>query len=196
MNWLDVLLILILVASVVTSFRKGLSREVIGLVSVVAALILAAWMYGSAGALVAPYVSSPSLAHFIGFALVFVGVMAVGGLVSFAVGRFLRVTGLSFFDHVLGAVFGLARGIVIGVALLMAMMAFSPSGAPPSSVIHSRVAPYVAGGAQVISTMAPHEVREGFRKTYAEVKAAWDKTFEKGTRKLPVHENNEHERKI
>ena len=32
MNWLDIVLLLILVASVATSFRKGFSREIIGLV--------------------------------------------------------------------------------------------------------------------------------------------------------------------
>jgi membrane protein required for colicin V production len=43
MNWLDIVLLLILVVSVFTSFRKGLSRELIGLVSVVLGLLLGAW---------------------------------------------------------------------------------------------------------------------------------------------------------
>ena len=196
MNWLDLVLLLIVGVSVFTSLRKGLSREVIGLVTVVAALLLAAWFYGTAGALVAPYVSSPSIAHFIGFALVFVAVLVLGGLVSFVVGRFLKVTGLSFFDHLLGAVFGLVRGVLIGVALVMGLMAFSPASGPPRSVVHSRVAPYVVDAARVVAAMAPHEVREGFRKTYAEVKSAWGKTLENGIRKPPVSERKEHERKI
>ena len=196
MNWLDLVLILILVVSIVTSLRKGFSREVIGLVSVVAALLVAVWFYGSAGALVAPYVSSPQIAHFIGFALVFVAVMLLGGLVSSGVGRFLSVTGLSIFDHLLGAVFGLVRGVLIGVALVMGLMAFSLASGPPRSVVQSRVAPYVVDAARVVAAMAPHEVREGFRKTYAEVKSAWGKTLEDGIRKLPIPEKKEHERKI
>jgi membrane protein required for colicin V production len=196
MNWLDVVLVLILGASVFTSLRKGLSREIIGLVSVVAALLLAAWLYGTAGSFVQPYVSSIAIAHFIGFALVFVAVMLLGGIVSFVVGRFLRVTGLSIFDHLLGAVFGLVRGVLIGVALVMGLMAFAPQSGPPASVVHSRVAPYVVDAARVVASMAPHEVREGFRKTYAEVKSAWGKTLQDGIRKLPSPEKNEHERKI
>jgi membrane protein required for colicin V production len=196
MNWLDLVLILILGVSVLTSLRKGLSREVIGLVSVVAALLLAVWLYGTAGSLVAPYVSSPSVAHFIGFALIFVGVLLLGGVISYVVGRFLKVTGLSIFDHLLGAVFGLVRGVLIGVALVMGIMAFSGASGPPGSVVHSRVAPYVVDAARVVAAMAPHEVREGFRKTYAEVKSAWGKTLEDGFRKLPSPEKKEHERKI
>jgi len=196
MNWLDLVLLLIIGLSVVTSFRKGLSREIIGLVSVVAAIVLAIWLYGSAGAIVEPYVSSTSIAHFIGFCLVFVAVMLLGGVVSFVVGRFLRVTGLSIFDHLLGAVFGLVRGVLIGVALVMGMMAFSPASGPPQGVVHSRVAPYVVDAARVVAAMAPHEVREGFRRTYAEVKSAWGKTLDDGLRHLPAPEKKEHERKI
>jgi membrane protein required for colicin V production len=119
--------------------------------------------------------------------------MLVGGLVSLVVGRFLSVTGLSIFDHLLGAVFGLVRGVLIGVALVMGIMAFSSASGP---VVHSRLAPYVVEAAHVVSKMAPHEVREGFRKTYAEVKSAWGKTLEDGIRKLPRPEKKEHERKI
>jgi membrane protein required for colicin V production len=196
MNWLDLVLVLIIGVSVVTSLRKGLSREVIGLVSVVVALLLAAWFYGTAGALVAPYVSSPSIAHFIGFTLVFAAVLLLGGIVSFIVGRFLKVTGLSIFDHLLGTVFGLVRGVLIGVALVMGLMAFSPSSGPPPGVVHSRVAPYVLDAARVVASMSPHEVREGFRKTYTEVKSAWGKTLQDGIRKLPGSEKKENERKI
>ena len=53
MNWLDVIVLLIVAASVFTSFRKGLSREIIGLVSVVLALMLGIWFYGTAGAFLA-----------------------------------------------------------------------------------------------------------------------------------------------
>jgi membrane protein required for colicin V production len=109
MNWLDIVLAVILAASVLMSFRKGLSREVIGLVSVVLALVLGTWFYGAAGSFLLSYVSSPRVANFAGFCLVFVGVMLLGSLVSYMVGRFLRVTGLSIIDHMLGAGFGLLR---------------------------------------------------------------------------------------
>jgi membrane protein required for colicin V production len=136
------------------------------------------------------------VAHFLGFVLVFIGVLLAGAIVSSVVGRFLKVTGLSFFDHLLGAVFGLARGVLIAVALVTGLMAFTPSGGPPSSVVHSRVAPYVVDGARMVSKMAPHELREGFQKTYGEVKSAWGAALDKVPQKAPVPEKGEHERKI
>jgi membrane protein required for colicin V production len=196
MNWLDIVLLLILAGSVFTSFRKGFSREIIGLAAVVLAIVLGIWFYGTAGAMFLPYLSSPGAAHLAGFAVVFGGVLLLGAIVSAVVGKFLKVTGLSIFDHMLGAGFGLARGLLIGVALVLGIMAFSGSGAPPASVVHSRTAPYVIDGARVVSSIAPHEMREGFRKTYAQVKSAWEKTVDDGIRKLPGTGKRQNERKI
>jgi len=196
MNWLDLVLLAIVAASMVTSLRKGLSREIIGLMSVVLAILLGIWFYGTAGAWFEPHLNSPAAAHFAGFVVVFGGVLLVGAVVSAIVGKFLKVTGLSIFDHVLGAVFGLARGVLIGIALIMGIMAFSTTGRPPASVVESRTAPYVVDAARLIASMAPHELREGFRKTYAQVKSAWEKTLEDGMRKLPNSEKRENERKI
>ncbi|HYW44617.1 MAG TPA: CvpA family protein [Bryobacteraceae bacterium] len=196
MNWLDAVLIVILVASVLSSYRKGFSREVIGLVSGVLALLLGIWFYGSAGSFLLPYVSSRAAANFAGFFLVFCGVLLLGGIVSFVVGRFLRVTGLSIVDHALGAGFGLLRGIVVAVALIMGIMAFSPGEGPPSSVVNSRLSPYVASAARVCAAVAPKELKDGFWKTYAELKTAWQKALDKGIRSVPGTAKEKDERKI
>ena len=182
MNWLDVVVLAILAVSVALSFRKGLSREVIGLASVVLAILLGIWFYGTAGSLLAPYLSSRGLANFAGFLLVFCGVMLLGHLVSYIVGKFLKVTGLSIFDHLLGAVFGALRGILIAVALIMAIMAFSQGDKPPSSVVHSCTAPYVVDAARAFAALAPRELKDGFRKTYGLVKSAWGKALDQGIR--------------
>ena len=182
MNWLDIVLVVILAASVALSFRKGLSREVIGLTSVILAILLGIWFYGSAGSFLLPYLSSRALANFAGFMLVFCGVMLVGHLVSYIVGRFLKVTGLSIFDHLLGAVFGALRGVLISVALIMAIMAFSQGDKPPSSVVQSRTAPYMVDAARGFAAMAPRELKDGFRKTYGLVKSAWGKALKEGIR--------------
>ncbi len=196
MNWLDVVLLFILIGSILTSYRKGLSREVIGLVSVVLALLLGVWFYGTAGSFLLPYVSSPAAANLVGFFLVFCGVMIVGAVASFVVGKFLRVTGLSILDHALGAGFGLVRGILVAVAVILAIMAFTPGQRPPNSVIHSRTAPYVVDAARVVALMAPKELKDSFRKTYAEVKDAWDKAMNKGIRTSPGTAKEQHEREI
>jgi membrane protein required for colicin V production len=185
MNWLDFVLAIILLASVAAGFRRGLSRQIIGLVSVVLALLLGIWFYGNVGYYLLPYASTRALANAGGFAVVFCGVLMLGALVSFVVGRFLKVTGLSIVDHLLGAAFGVLRGLVFAIAIIMGVMAFSRGEKPPETVVNSRLAPYVVDAARMFAAMAPHELKEGFRRTYAQVKAAWSDALEKGIRKLP-----------
>jgi uncharacterized membrane protein required for colicin V production len=196
MNWLDVVLLFILAASIVTSFRKGLTREVIGLASVVLALVLGIEFYGSAGSLLSSYVSGLAAANFAGFFLVFFGVLLIGAVMSSVLGKFWRVTGLSIVDHALGAGFGAVRGILIAVALIMGIMAFSPSNQAPDSVVRSRTAPYVVDAARAVAAVAPHELREGFRKSYADVKSIWGRALDKGIPTGPNTEKEKNERKI
>ncbi len=185
MNWLDALLGVALLVCVVNGFRRGFSRQLIGLVSGVLALLLGIWLYGTAGSWLLPYVSSPVIAKAAGFVIVFCGVMAIGGLVSYIVGRFLKVTGLSFFDHALGAGFGALRWGLIAIAVMTGAMAFSRSDNPPRAIVESRMAPYVVGMAHAVASVAPHDLKESFYKTYEQVKAVWGNAIDKGIRSLP-----------
>ncbi len=153
MNWLDLLLLIILVVSVATSFAKGFTRELIGLVAAVAGLLCGIWFYRMAGASVRPYVSSRDVANLCGFLLIFLGVIFLGWLVSFAVGRMVKAVGLSWLDRLLGMIFGFVRGVIVCVAIITAVMAFVPGAdakSPPESVVESRVAPYVIDTAHIL----------------------------------------------
>ncbi|MFN7995589.1 MAG: CvpA family protein [Bryobacteraceae bacterium] len=196
MNWLDVVLLILLLGSIVTSFSAGLTREVVGLVSLVAALILSIWFYGTAGAILLPYVSSPGIAHFCGFLMVFCGVLIAGSLAGRALGKLLKVAGLSFVDRVLGAGFGVVRGLLISIALILALLAFAPGPSPPNSVVHSKVAPYVIDAARLLSAVAPHELKDGFRKSYGQVKTIWGDALKKGIREVPETGKMGREREI
>jgi membrane protein required for colicin V production len=196
MNWLDIVLLLILAWSIARSFRKGLVQEILGLASVVLGLLMGLWFYGTAGTYLMPYLSSRSLANLAGFLVVFAGVMLLGSLASYVLGKFLSVTGLSIVDHVLGAAFGALRGTLIAIVLIMAAMAFSSGDQPPGALVHSRLAPYVAGAAHVVASVAPHELKEGFRKTYAQVTASWGKIVDNGLRSAPNQQKDRDERKL
>ena len=177
MNWLDVVLALLILISTLMATRKGFSREIIGLTAAISALMCGLWFYGPAGAFLMPYVSSPQVAHFAGFFLVFVGVLIVGAIVGAMVSRMLRKVGLSAFDRALGAVFGIIRGVLVSVALITAMMAFTPElkgSGPPDAVVQSRMAPYVLEASRMFAAIAPRELKDGFHRHYEQVKSAWE----------------------
>ncbi len=190
MNWLDYVLLAFVLGSVILSVRKGFSREIIGLAASLAALVLGMWFYGLAGSFLIPYVSSPRVANLIGFLLVVFAVLICGGLLGWIVSRFLRTIGLSFFDRLLGAAFGFARGVLVAIALLTAFMAFGPqvdsktisSSVVNTAMVNSRFAPYVLDASHTFVAIAPMELKSSFRRQYEQVKAAL--------------ENNTHERKL
>ena len=196
MNWLDVVLLFILAASIVTSFRKGLTREVIGLASVVLALVLGIEFYGSAGSLLSSYVSGLRSGQFRGL---------LPGVFRRAADRRrgeLRdrkvLAGDGAFDCGPRAGCGFRRGAGDfdrggpdhgdhGV------FAEQPG---PDSVVRSRTAPYVVDAARALAAVAPHELKEGFRKSYAEVKSIWGRALDKGIPTGPDTEKEKNERKI
>ena len=178
MNWLDYLIIAILLLSTIGSIRKGFSREIIGLASSLAALILAMWFYGLAGSWLQPYTHSERMANLAGFLLVVCAVMLAGSLLGWVVNRFLRTVGLSFFDRALGAVFGLVRGVLVAMALITGFIAFGPyieTSATPMAVVHSKLAPWLLEASRLSVAMAPMQLKSSFRQQYEQVRAALDR---------------------
>jgi membrane protein required for colicin V production len=88
-------------------------------------------------------------------------------------------------DRLLGAGFGLVRGLLICIAVVLALLAFTPGKSTPNAVVHSKVAPYVIDAARVFAAAAPHELKDGFRKSYEQVKTIWGNALKKGIRELP-----------
>lgn len=169
LNWLDYVLLLILAGSVLSSFWNGFTREIVGLVCTILAIVLGLWFYGLAGGFLLPFVSSPAVAHFCGFLIVFIGVQLLGSLVGWIANRILKAAKLSFLDRLLGAAFGLARGALIATAVVMAVTAFAPGVKPaeaPESVVDSRIAPYVLDAARAVTLIAPRELKDEFAARY------------------------------
>jgi len=192
MNWLDVALIAVMAVSVVTSFSSGLAREVIGLVAGVGGLICGAWFYRMAGNVVRPWVGSREVANLLGFLLILAAVIVLGWIVSWIVGAMMKAVKLSWLDRLLGAGFGLARGVFVCIALITAIVAFAPgkdAKTPPEAVVRSRIAPYMIDAAHALTAAAPRELRDEFTRRYEQVKRIWEDTLKHGIpRRLPESE--------
>ncbi len=173
MNWLDIVLIVLFVSSAAAGVAKGFAKQVVGLIAAVLGFLLALWFYGSAGAFLLPYVSHRRIANFLGFLAIFVAVGILGAIIGKLLSMALKWAGLSWLDRLLGVVFGMIRGLVFAIALVLALLAFTPNP-PPRAVVRSRFAPYVIDAAHMCAYLAPREVREAVTDSYAKVKDAWD----------------------
>ena len=167
MNAFDWLLIVLLVYSTVAAFMRGLFRELFTLVGLVAGILLASWNYPWMAAKLGSLTSNHAIADIVAFLLIAISVMVL----SAVTGRLLRKTadavGLGFFDRIGGAGFGLVRGCLLGVAILMAAAAFLPQS---TWVRNSQLAPYFLTGADAVSFVVPNDLRQRIREGAEEIK--------------------------
>ncbi|MGH9630835.1 MAG: CvpA family protein [Bryobacteraceae bacterium] len=184
-NWLDLVFGLIVLLSVVSGFAKGFLRIGIGFAAAIAGFLCAAWFYRIAGKPLTPYVDSPWLANVLGFLLVFVGILGAGALISMALARLFHWVGLTWLDRLLGGAFGFVRGTVIAVMIMMVILAFTPKR-PPVALLESRIAPYVIEASHLLSSITPFELKEGFRRSYEQVKKIWSNSVKEAPKHLPA----------
>jgi membrane protein required for colicin V production len=157
MSLFDWLLIALLAYSTITAFVRGIILELFSLAGLIAGILLASWNYLPLAALLSRVITTPATARIVAFLLIIVGVMVLSTLLGRALNRTAHAIGLGFFDRLFGAVFGLARGCLFGVAILMAVAAFEPHSAWIES---SRLSPYFLAGAHAVSFVVPHDLHQ------------------------------------
>ena len=167
---LDWLLLAILVYSIAVSWFKGFIREVLGLITVLAAVLLAAWFYRGVGRLFKDVVRTENIALFFGFSLIFVVTLVAGFVVIWLITKFMKFAKLQWADRLLGAAFGFIRGWVISAAILLALTAFEIQ---TERLKGSELAPYFLPGSRVIAVMTPYEMKAKFLVGYRALERWW-----------------------
>ena len=170
MTAFDLIVIGIVGLSTVFAFWRGLIRVVMSLVALVAA-VLAAIQFSPAVANMLPVLSdNPTTRYLAAFALIFIVVALVGALLGWVLSRAIRAIGLGFVDRLLGAVFGVARGVLIVViAVLLAGLTTLPRQewwqnalfAPPLVIAALSLRPWLPQALAQRLNYGPAEVRPG-----------------------------------
>ena len=111
----------VLVFSLLVGALRGLMFEVISLLSWLAAFVLAQWFAPAVAHWLPISSTNEALRYGLGFLMVFVGTIFAGSLIAFVVKKLVAAVGLSPADRMLGAAFGVARGVVVLLALTVVM---------------------------------------------------------------------------
>ena len=159
MNWVDLVVLGVILLSGLMAFARGLVREALGL----GAWVLAAFVAWKMLPLVQPWarqqVSDPALADTLALVGVFVIVLILLSLLAGGIASMVRGSVVGGLDRTLGLVFGLLRGAaLVCVAYIIAGMAI-PIEQWPAPVLNARVLPLVYQGAAWASDQAPARYR-------------------------------------
>ena len=118
---IDWLIVGVLGISTLISIRRGFVKEALSLMTWIASVLVARLFASQFTVVLEPYIATDSLRLGAAYLILFIVTLMVGGMVNYLVGEFVRMTGLSGLDRLLGTIFGFARGGVI-VLVLVALM--------------------------------------------------------------------------
>ncbi|MDO9597975.1 MAG: CvpA family protein [Azoarcus sp.] len=118
MTVFDYVFLAVLGLSAAVGLWRGLVSEIMALVAWLAALF-AAWRYADEAAGLLGVIAEPAWRQIAGFALIFVAVLLLAAFVRFLLRELLRAAGLGATDRFFGALFGLARGLVVSFAVVL-----------------------------------------------------------------------------
>lgn len=117
MSSTDWIFLALLAASMVLGLWRGLVYEVLSVIGWIAAFVLAQWFAPQVAVQLPMQSSSETLRYAAAFVLIFVVSVFAAGLISALMKKLISAVGLSPIDRILGAVFGLFRGLILLLAI-------------------------------------------------------------------------------
>lgn len=162
MSWIDYLIIFIAIASAAFGYWRGFVKEAIALTTWLVAILLAwqaSWIVEDR---LGEWQAAPELRVWAARIILFIAVLVLGGLLAWLMRALIRSTGLSGTDRSLGAVFGLARGVLL--VGLVAMLIGVAELADESWWAEARLKPFseqVAEGIRYYAGLGRRYIEDG-----------------------------------
>ena len=155
MTSFDLIVLAIVGLSTVFAFVRGVIRELIALIALIAGVVAAMTFTPALAVLVPDVIENAGLRYLIAFAVIVVAALLLGAVVAWPLAKAVRVAGLGFADRFLGSIFGLVRGLLIAIALVLAA---GLTNLPRSAAWQdSLLAPPLVSAALLLAAYLPHE---------------------------------------
>lgn len=162
MNWLDIVVIVILIISIFSGVKSGLIKSILSLAGVIIGVVLAGRYYATL-ANVLSFIPHEGAAKIIAFAIILIAVMVIFGIIAALLTKVVSAIMLGWLNRLGGAVLGLILGGIFCGAILAIWVKFlGMSGA----IAQSAIAPILLNYFPVILAFLPGEfdpVRSFFR---------------------------------
>ena len=117
MSWLDIVIIVAIAITTFIGLKIGLIKAVLSLAGLIIGVILAGYFYIPLSEQLT-FISQPTLAKVVAFAIILIGVMVIAGVLALVLKWITSLMLLGWVNRVGGAVFGLVLGAILCGAFL------------------------------------------------------------------------------
>ncbi|MDQ6961789.1 MAG: CvpA family protein [Mariprofundaceae bacterium] len=155
MNNFDYVILGIIGLSTIIAVWRGFIKELISLISLSLAFIVAGQTSSLASDFLSEWITQDDVANIAGFALVFIGVLMLGAIISFIIYKVINMAELSMLDRILGIFFGLTRGILFVSIGFLAYLSMYEDGRHVSWLKGSLLTPYAIELSEILGKSIP-----------------------------------------
>jgi membrane protein required for colicin V production len=159
MNWVDLVVLGVVVVSAVLALMRGFVREVLGIGAWVGAAIVALWGAPGLEPRVRAFTGDVDFAAPLTYVLVFIVALVLLSVVAGLIGGVVRGSALGGVDRTLGIVFGIVRGAALVIVAYIAAGFLMVPERWPTPVLESRALPYAYAGATWLAGQVPPQYR-------------------------------------
>jgi membrane protein required for colicin V production len=165
MTLFDLFVLAIVGASVAAGALRGFVRALVAGIGLAVGFFVASYTYAQAGSFLRGLglVESVEAGYAAGFLLMVGVVLAAGFVLGESLRAGLKRAKLQWFDRVLGAGFGLVRGVAVCSVVYLALTAFPLK---LEAVAKARTGPALAEGARLLALCASGDLRARFLARY------------------------------
>ena len=156
MTWLDPVIIIVVLWFAFAAFHAGFVRETVTILGAVLGVIAAGLLYDSLADDVLPFIDNETLARIVAFGAIFTSIALAAQLVAALLKPAIMVLQLGIFDSVGGALFGVAKGLLV-VAIFLVVFVTFPRWTLDKTIGDSLIAPKMLEYSDPITALLPDE---------------------------------------
>jgi membrane protein required for colicin V production len=134
MNWLDIVLIILIIIPVFIGLRRGLIKMLFSLAGLIAGIIIAGIYYEPVSKIFT-FIDNESLANILAFILILAAVIIIAMILGQLFKKLADTITIGWLDHLLGAVLGFLSGFLVLGAIMAIIVKYFGSDAITNSLI-------------------------------------------------------------
>ncbi len=164
--WIDWVILIILAVAVISGFIKGLIRQLICLIFILAGFIVAARNFPRLASSLRPAMADDIWAKLVAFLLIFFGFLFVGWLLSLLLFKLMKGP-LRALDIILGGFLGLIKGVLIAAVFVLALLLFPVK---EKDLVQSQLAFPCLKISRIMIELVPQKLKLEFRQAYQKIR--------------------------